>query len=416
MSRAFFACVFAVVSSSALAEERNCSASPLAQLLQAITGPNCTGDVNCNADPVCQGPVAACNDSCCDDGCADELLSSLDMVSGDCDGSLECSAKTQADTCPEQEALSEALANEAACPKVHHLRRALIHLRAAGLTKEADRIEPQLTRLETKVELDRKQAQLEGLQREIVNLRKALTLEESATGPSGQVLVRCQVIELSPQKLRAAGVDFLKPARGVATCIDADQVKQLLRLVSRPELGHVVARPTIITLSGHEAQFTSGREMPFVQRSADGQPTISYKEVGTHLKLLPTVLNNGNIGLTADVRVSRIEPSGKDESGANLDDTCHLLPECIKSHVFRTGVELSPGQSVVLSLGTDKREATEECRTLRIPYLGIPVSLVKNTAEDVQTIVLLSPQAMEMEPQPYSDRQAVFSQPIQRKQ
>ena len=416
MYRAFLAFVFAVASSSALAEETNCIASPLAQLLQAITGPNCTGDANCNADPVCQGPVAACNNSCCDKECEDELLSSLDMVSADCDGSLECSAKAQTDTCPEQEALSEALANEAACPKVHHLRRALIHLRAAGLTKEADRIEPQLTRLETKVELDRKQAQLEALQREIVDLRKALTLEESATGPGSQVLVRCQVIEVSPQKLRAAGVDFLEPARGVATCIGADQVKQLLRLVSRPELGHVVARPTIITLSGHEAQFTSGREMPFVHRSADGEPTISYKDVGTHLKLLPTVLDNGNIGLTADVRVSRIEPSGKDESCAKRNDTRHLSPECIKSDAFRTGVELSPGQSVVLSLGTDKREAAEECRTVRIPYLGIPIRFVKSTNEDVQTIVLLSPQAMDMEPQAYSDRQAVFSQPIQRKQ
>ena len=417
MYRAFLAFVFAVMSSSVLAEEPKCGASPLAQLLQAITGPNCTGDANCNVDPVCQGPVE-CNVSCCDEECEDELSSSFDILSAGCNGFLGCAGNThQVDTCAEQEALSEALANEAACPKVHHLRRALIHLRAAGLTKVADRIEPQLSRLETQLELDRKQAQLEALQREIVNLRNALSANEDATVPASQVLVRCQVIEVSARKLRAAGVDFLKAVPGAATCIEADQLRELLHLLSRTELGHVIARPTLITLSGHEAQFTSGREIPLVRRGPDGEPTITYQDVGTQLKLVPTVLDSGNIGLTADVRVSRLETSAKNEPSKNSNsETKQLSPERIKSHAFRSDVELSPGQSVVLSLGLDKRKAKEECHSLRIPYLGIPISVANNTDEEVQTIVLLSPQAMDIEAQEFSDRQAVFSQPIKAKQ
>src|SRR5678815_5211533 len=69
----------------------------------------------------------------------------------------------------------------------------------------------------------------------------------------------------------------------------------------------VLAKPTLVAVSGQEAQFLSGGEFPFPIPQAFGVITIQYKKFGVGLSFTPTVLTNNRISMAVSPEVSELD-------------------------------------------------------------------------------------------------------------
>ena len=71
-------------------------------------------------------------------------------------------------------------------------------------------------------------------------------------------------------------------------------------------LAKILAEPTLVTMSGHDATFISGGEFGYPVPAGFGVPAIEFKKFGIQVNFLPIVLDSGRISLKLDINVSEI--------------------------------------------------------------------------------------------------------------
>jgi len=155
-------------------------------------------------------------------------------------------------------------------------------------------------------------------------------------------------------------VDFTRTALDV----------QLMAAVNEGK-GKILAKPKLLCLSGEEASFLVGGEIPVVSvtASASGDTVaedVEYKEYGVKLNIQPVVLENDDIKLNITTEVKELSTEGQ---YTRADGTT------IKAFVTRntsTVLRLRPGQAVIMS-GLFKDKVTKD-DIGKVPGLGdIPI-------------------------------------------
>jgi pilus assembly protein CpaC len=138
----------------------------------------------------------------------------------------------------------------------------------------------------------------------------------------------------------------------------------VLSILSQEGLAKVLAEPTLVALSGHEAAFHAGGEIPILYAQQLGAVSIQFKKFGVQLKFMPTVLGEKTISLKVFAEVS--EPDY-----ANAVTLSGYQVPGFKTRNSETTVRLRDGQSFAIAgLLTDKIRTTIN----KIPLLGeIPV-------------------------------------------
>lgn len=138
----------------------------------------------------------------------------------------------------------------------------------------------------------------------------------------------------------------------------------MLNLLESNGLAKVLAEPTLVTLSGQEARFLAGGEIPIPLASALGQISVEWKKFGIILRFTPTVLGEGTIHLKLAAEVSDLDPS----SSVTIAGT--TVPGLL-SRQSETTVRLGDGQSFAIAgLLSDKVRSQVD----KVPWLGsIPV-------------------------------------------
>lgn len=129
-------------------------------------------------------------------------------------------------------------------------------------------------------------------------------------------------------------------------------------------LAKTLSEPTLVTMSGREAEFLVGGEFPIQVPDALGRTSIEFKDFGVKLKFLPTVIDHDTIQLTLTAEVSSLDSSaGVVTAGVSVPG--------LKSRQASTSVRLQDGQSfAVAGLLSDTMSNT----TRKIPLLGdIPI-------------------------------------------
>jgi pilus assembly protein CpaC len=123
-------------------------------------------------------------------------------------------------------------------------------------------------------------------------------------------------------------------------------------------------------MSGKEASFLSGGEVPIVQTLADSS-TVQYKEFGVRLHIKPVVDSENNI--TSHLLT--------EASQANFDQTAAGQPTFIIRRA-ETDVQVKDGQTIVIG-GLLKNETGNIIR--KVPWMGdIPVLGVLFRSKDYQ--------------------------------
>lgn len=143
-----------------------------------------------------------------------------------------------------------------------------------------------------------------------------------------------------------------------------------------------LANPNLTTLSGEEASFNAGGEVPIRSLDKDGQINIVYKQFGVNLRFTPVVLDDGKIHM-------RLAPEVSDLTGFTTAGD-----PIFTNRKLETVVELRDGQS--FAVGGLLSSKTTKLQN-QVPWLGqVPVigTLFRNSSnqkEETELVVIVTP-------------------------
>jgi pilus assembly protein CpaC len=147
-------------------------------------------------------------------------------------------------------------------------------------------------------------------------------------------------------------------------------------------LAKILAEPTLVTMSGHEAKFVSGGEFGYTVQGGLNGNSVDFKEFGILVGFLPLVLDSGRISLKLDISVSEL--SGETVLG---------VPSLVKRGAQST-VELADGQTIGLAGLIDEklRDDVHKFPGLgSIPVLGALFRSKEFRKNETELLILVTP-------------------------
>ncbi|MBN1504300.1 MAG: pilus assembly protein N-terminal domain-containing protein [Candidatus Eisenbacteria bacterium] len=170
-------------------------------------------------------------------------------------------------------------------------------------------------------------------------------------------------------------------------------VEAALKALERKGIVNTLAEPTLVAISGHEAEFLAGGEIPVPIVQAGGAAnavTIEWKEFGVGLKFTPTVVDSGVVSLKVEPEVSTLDW----DNGVTLGG--YTVP-ALRTRKAQSVVELRDGQTLVVA-GLITREDSKSVS--KFPILGdIPILglLFKSTSfmqSETELVLLVTPKVV----------------------
>ena len=147
-------------------------------------------------------------------------------------------------------------------------------------------------------------------------------------------------------------------------------------------LAKILAEPTLVTMSGHEAKFVSGGEFGYEVQGGINGNSVEFKEFGILVGFLPLVLDSGRISLKLDISVSEL--SGADVLG---------IPSLDKRGAQST-VELADGQTIGIA-GLIDEQLSDKVNKFpglgSIPILGALFRSKDFKKNETELLILVTP-------------------------
>lgn len=153
-------------------------------------------------------------------------------------------------------------------------------------------------------------------------------------------------------------------------------IEAALRAMESRNAVRLLAEPVLTAMSGEEASFHVGGELPVLVVN-DGQQTYDYKPYGIQLDFTPTVRSNGLIGLVIDTEVS--EPQ---------------LNNTLNTRQASTTVELRAYQTLAIAGLIDERTRRQISQLPglgNIPILGALFRSYEYVSEQTELVILVTP-------------------------
>jgi len=203
-----------------------------------------------------------------------------------------------------------------------------------------------------------------------------------------QIRVELQVVEINRTALRNLGIEYPALSQpdplqapgivfgqienpttgGVTGFAQRTPIKAVLQAMERKDLARTLSAPSAVVLSGQEARFNVGGEIPIpIATVAPGVGTttaVEFRPFGLVLSVIPTVEPNGKIELKVSTEVSELDTT----IAVNIGGA--LIPGT-RIRKASTQVELASGETLVMS-GLVQRVHQEIVN--RVPFLSkIPI-------------------------------------------
>ncbi|MBC7784144.1 MAG: type II and III secretion system protein family protein [Burkholderiales bacterium] len=156
-------------------------------------------------------------------------------------------------------------------------------------------------------------------------------------------------------------------------------------------LARTLAEPTLVALSGEDAEFTAGGEIPVpVPQSGAGggtSITVEYKEFGVKLKYNAVVLGDGRIRLKVEPEVSDLDYNN------TVDISGSAVPGLTKRRA-KTMVEMNEGQTLALAGLLQRRVNAKTSGTpllSDIPIIGAFFRSASYERSETELVILVTP-------------------------
>ncbi|MGB6008435.1 type II and III secretion system protein family protein [Castellaniella sp.] len=235
----------------------------------------------------------------------------------------------------------------------------------------------------------------------------------STVDTSSMVQVDVQVVELSRSVMKDAGIDWragssaghdslwggsapllpaaLSAGSGFAVTYSPQRFRATLRLLESNGMARILARPSLVAMSGQSAKFLAGGEIPVPVSGGLGTQNVEYKPFGIGLTVSPTVLSSNRIALKVAPEASELDYTNTVAIGSG--DQTTLLPS-IRTRRADTMVELGDGESFIIS-GLVSRQTIANVD--KVPFLGdLPIigAFFRNlhySQEERELVILVTP-------------------------
>lgn len=169
------------------------------------------------------------------------------------------------------------------------------------------------------------------------------------------------------------------------------RIAGLLKALEQDDLFKLLAEPNLIAVSGQEAEFLAGGEIPVpIPQSSSGastQVTIEYKPFGVAVKFKPFVLSENRIRIEVQPEVSEIDNSlAVTLSGFQIPG--------ITTRRAHTTVEMAPGESFMIA-GLIKDQSRSTVSNLpgvkEIPVLGALFRSTEFQRNETELVIAVTP-------------------------
>lgn len=171
------------------------------------------------------------------------------------------------------------------------------------------------------------------------------------------------------------------------------RITAIIKAMEQEGVVKVLASPNLVAVNGQEASFLSGGEIPIpiVQSSQIGgniaSVTVLFKEFGTQVKFLPTVIDSNIVSLVVSAELSRPDfDNGVEISG-------FLIPSFITRRV-ETTVEMREGETLVIGglLNQEIEEFIQKTPILGdIPVIGNLFRRTRRQTIEQELVVMVTP-------------------------
>jgi len=161
----------------------------------------------------------------------------------------------------------------------------------------------------------------------------------------------------------------------------------ILNLLDDYKLGKILAQPTLVALSGQQADFLAGGEIPIPAPSQGGQITIEYKEFGISLVFVPTVLANNIIDVNVTVSVSELDFSASSRiTGIEVPG---LLTRKAKTHLrIESGMTFAMAGMLNDTISYNRNGVPG---LGRIPIIGAFFRNVRHVRNETEVVIYVTP-------------------------
>jgi len=234
-----------------------------------------------------------------------------------------------------------------------------------------------------------------------------------------QIMLHVKVMEVSRTKLRKMGFDWalfsgndgiIQSASGLilgggvggvvssggetlaATLVnDSTSFFGFLEVLRQYNMVKILAEPTLVTISGRPASFSSGGEFPILVPQSLGTVSVEYREFGTRIDFVPIVLGNGRIRLEVRPTISEIDPT----RSVTINST--TVPG-LRTRWVDTAVEMNAGQTLALA-GLIQTQTEVENKGVPwlsdLPWIGSIFRRVEEKSNEIELLILVTPEFVE---------------------
>ncbi len=216
------------------------------------------------------------------------------------------------------------------------------------------------------------------------------------TDTKRQVLVNVRMIEVSSTRMREAGLDFPEVTRslliqghddrsaadhsrfGLFGVVDPGHpLFAFLDDLQKKGLAKTLAEPALVTVSGREAYFASGGQIPVLQQRINGKLSTEFAKFGSEVNLKPEDVGGGRIRLNVKPRFAELDKSLEISSGGRTVPGLNVR-EC------QATCELASGETMVMRMTTNKIVSTHG-----------KGNGVHDEPVEMQTLVLVTPRLID---------------------
>lgn len=166
---------------------------------------------------------------------------------------------------------------------------------------------------------------------------------------------------------------------------DRDTINANLHFLIKEGKARTLANPKLVAVSGKEASFLVGGEVPYITVETEGRTRVQWKEYGVTLKILPQVNAKNEIRIAMEAEVSDL--------GENVTASGYEIPK-IATRKAQTELFLNEGDTIFLA-GLIKNKDTQTINRFpwlsKIPILGEMFKYSYLTDVRTEVVISLSP-------------------------
>ncbi|MCO4744044.1 MAG: pilus assembly protein N-terminal domain-containing protein [Proteobacteria bacterium] len=160
-----------------------------------------------------------------------------------------------------------------------------------------------------------------------------------------------------------------------------------LSILSDYRMGKILAQPTLVALSGQQAEFLAGGQIALPQPSGQGNISITFKDYGIKLVFVPTVLGGNVIDLRVYIEIS--EPDYGNAARLVGVEVPGFVSRKTKSHL-----RLDSGMTFAMAGLLSERMSYNRAEVPglgRIPIIGTLFRYTSHERDESELVIFVTP-------------------------